>query len=103
MHQFDICSLRDSRGRETKNWVAILQHNRLSDLRSRLVAPLADTASMRQVKRLHPMVSFRGQQYILAVEQMGTVDVMHLGPPVGSIEHLRYEIISAIDFLFTGT
>lgn len=57
---------------------------------------------MKRVERLHPLVTFKGQKYIIAIDQIATVAVSQLGKPSGSAGHLRDEIIAAIDRLFTG-
>ena len=82
--------------------VVVLQHDRVSPLRSRLVAPLAETTAMKRVDRIHPTVVIEGKPYILAMDQIATVDLADLGQQVGSVHHLRDEIVAAIDFLFTG-
>lgn len=57
---------------------------------------------IKRVDRLHPTLSFASRSFLLVMEQMATVDVADLGRAEGTADHLRYEITTALDFLFTG-
>jgi toxin CcdB len=80
----------------------VLQHNELSSSRTRIVAPLLKRGAVKQVKRLHPSVRFRGGEFLLVVDQMSAVDIAQLGPPEATLDQQHDEIISALDLLFTG-
>ena len=102
MQQFAICRINSKRGERRQRWVVVLQSDHLSVLRTRLVAPLMEPHEIRKVSRLHPEVSVASRSFLLVTEQMATIDVVDLGPAEGTAEHLRYDIIAAIDLLFTG-
>jgi hypothetical protein len=42
------------------------------------------------------------ESFVLLTQQMTSVQVSALQTPKGSLEHLRDEIIAAVDFLATG-
>jgi len=102
IHQFAICRLRPDVGRGRQISVVVLQHDQLSSSRTRIVAPLLTPNEVRKVERLHPTVQFRGEELLLVIDQLSAVDVARLGPPEGSLERQRHEIVSALDLLFTG-
>jgi toxin CcdB len=102
MHQFAVCRLRPQAGRGRRTSVVVLQHDELSSSRTRIVAPLLKRGEVKQVKRLHPSVRFRGDEFLLVVDRMSAVDVAQLGPPEATLDQHHDEIISALDLLFTG-
>jgi hypothetical protein len=53
--------------------------------------------------RLHPTVDVAGQTYVIFIEDLASVPRRTLGRVVGTAEEKRYEIVAAIDMLFTGT
>jgi hypothetical protein len=57
---------------------------------------------VKKVERLHPSVQFRGNEFLVMMDQMSAVDVAQLGPPETSLDQHRDEIVSALDLLFTG-
>jgi hypothetical protein len=52
--------------------------------------------------RLHPSVDVSGRGFIVLVEELAAVARRTLGGVIGSAEASRYEIIAALDLLFTG-
>jgi hypothetical protein len=51
--------------------------------------------------KLHPSVSL-DQEYLVLVEQLSAVSRRILGHVVGSAEANRYDLVAALDLLFTG-
>ncbi|MNO08912.1 CcdB protein [compost metagenome] len=49
-----------------------------------------------------PEVTVEGEPLLLLTPQMAGIALRELGKPVGSLAHLRYDIIAAIDLLITG-
>lgn len=80
----------------------ILQHDHLAIVRTRIVAPLIGPEDIKRLDRLHPLVKFAGQDFVLAMEQMATVDIADLRAPEGDVEAYRDQITRALDFLFSG-
>ena len=54
------------------------------------------------IERLMPEVTVEGEKLLLLTPQMAGVARRELGEPVGSLAHLRLDIIAAIDLLITG-
>jgi hypothetical protein len=51
---------------------------------------------------LHPAVEVSGSLYVVLVEETAAIPRQMLGRVLGSAEAKRYEIIAALDMLFTG-
>jgi len=51
---------------------------------------------------MHPTISVRGERYSALVEQLAAVQRNSLGPAISSASENEYEVIAAIDMLFTG-
>ncbi len=97
MARFDVH--RDGRGRLLVN----VQADLLPELGTRLVAPLLPMdAIARPLKRLHPIVRFADEDFILATHLMAAVPVRSLGRPVASLDNQYDAIRSAIDMAFNG-
>ncbi len=99
MAQFDIYKGTG----EGCDFLLNLQDEMLSDLSTRVVAPLATLDSVGSPMRtLNPQISLGGEQYILLTHLMAAIPASSLGRPVGSAALQRNEIIASIDLLFTG-
>lgn len=97
MARFDV--YREPRG----GLVIDVQTNLLPALGTRVVVPLVrgDTAP-EPLKRLHPVVSFEGEDWIFATHLMTAAATRNLGKPVGSLDGYYDRIVAAIDMLFLG-
>lgn len=72
-------------------------------LATSLVAPIARTTFIkRPIADLTPVVRFQGSDYVVDIPQMAAVVKKALGPPIGSLEAYRDELIRAVDRLITG-
>jgi hypothetical protein len=100
--QFSIGPIRLEKQSRQESWVVILQHDSVSALATRIVAPLLAEPQIKRVARLHPVLRLEGREMILAVDQAAAVPVSRLGDAVGSAEHLCYKIVAALDLLITG-
>jgi hypothetical protein len=96
MRQFDIVRLTD------KQMCVVLQHDLLSDRRTRVVVPLLPKSAVLATPRLHPTVRVGRQHYILAFDLVGAVEVSDLDCVVGSARDMEYEIKRAYDMLIAG-
>jgi toxin CcdB len=83
-------------------YVIVLQHDRVSSFATIVVAPLVRATSVQGQTRLHPSIDVDGVTYAMFVEDLAAVPRCTLGRVVGSAETNRYEILAAIDMLFTG-
>jgi toxin CcdB len=97
MAQFDVH--RDGRGRLLVN----VQTDLLPELGTRLVVPLLPSHTVpAPLKRLHPVISFRDENFIFATHLMAAVPSRVLGPPLESLDARYDQIKAAIDMVFLG-
>jgi len=101
--QHDIHDNPAPRTRRAFPFIAVLQAALADEGRGRIVAPMAPRPEFPgAVGRLLPVVQHGGREYYLALESMTSIPMRALRHPVGSIASFRYEIIRALDWLFTG-
>ena len=80
-----------------------LQANILSDLPSRLMAPLYPVAEMSwSISRLNPRFAIGGELYAMATQRMAAIPVSEIGPELADLSARSDDIIAATDFLFQG-
>ncbi len=104
MAQFDYYANTDKATNETYPFVVDVQDDLLDGLNSRVVIPLTPLANFEKAtpKNLCPEITIEGKGYSLLTHQMASVSTRLLSQYEGSLVNIRNEIISAIDFLFTG-
>ncbi|BCA62108.1 hypothetical protein HMP09_1342 [Sphingomonas sp. HMP9] len=97
MAQFDIHSIA------SHGFVVDCQSDLLSDLRSRIVAPLRkpDEPSVLQ-SRLNPLVKVHQTDYRVAIQFLRAVDSRLLGEKIGSLLDYEYDVKAAIDMVVSG-
>lgn len=104
MPQFD---LYENPNPETCDWAPYLvdlQHEMLSGLATRVMAPLVVTSPSVQptISRLNPIVLVRGQSLFMSTAEMASIPVRELPVPSGSLSHYRDELMVAVDLIFTA-
>lgn len=100
--QFDVFPNPDPESAAAYPYFLVLQHDVLRDLNTRLVAPLIPPKRLPDFDRLMPAIAVKGSRYVLDVTGIGEVPTRILENPVANFEEARYEIISALDLVFTG-
>jgi toxin CcdB len=100
--QFDIVANLNSATRAQYPYLIVLQHDRLTSIRSVVSAPLVPWTSALEASRVHPAVIVRGRRFVVLVEELAAIWPTAFGETVGNAEANRYEIVAAIDLLFTG-
>jgi len=100
--QFDIVENLNPARRAQYPFLVVLQHDRVAALRSVVAAPLAEATAALAGSRLHVSVAIDGRRYVILLEELAAVQSNSLGHVTASAESIRYEIIRAIDLLFTG-
>jgi toxin CcdB len=101
-HQFDIVGNLNPASRAQYPYIVILQHDRMASIRSVIAAPLVEWTSALASSRIHPSITVNGRRYVALIEELAAVPQPAFGERVGSAEAQRYEIIAALDLLFTG-
>ncbi len=104
MRQFDVYANSNAKTRAAFPYVVDIQNPALTELATRIVVPLARTASFgrQAMERLTPTISCAGEDLLLLMPQVSSVPAKTLQEPVGTVRHLRDEILAALDFAITG-
>jgi toxin CcdB len=102
LHQFDIVENLNPITRVRFLFAIVLQHDRISMFSVAVVAPMTKATPALLSTRLHPRIAVDGNELALIVEELAAVRLATLGRIVGSAEPQRYDIVAALDLLFTG-
>lgn len=103
MSQFTLYENTNEESREAYPYFVDIQNGLLDSLNTRLVIPLTPAANLAEnIAHLCPTTTVDQDKLVLLTHQMTNVPVTALQRPKGSLEHLRVEITSALDFLITG-
>jgi toxin CcdB len=103
MLQFDVIPNPNAAKRKARPFLVVLQDNRFAALSTLVVAPCAPVQGRSAGGVLTPEVAIKGARYLLVVPELAAIPLSALGKPVGNLESQRYDILRAVDFLFTGT
>ncbi|MFJ3052501.1 MULTISPECIES: CcdB family protein [Pseudomonas nitroreducens/multiresinivorans group] len=102
MKQFDLYRNDNPRTREAMPLLLDVQSDLLDSLNTRMVIPLSRAKGLAGINRLMPEVTVGEERLLLLTPQMAGISRRELGEPVGSLAHLRLQIIAAIDLLISG-
>jgi toxin CcdB len=102
MAQFDIVANPNTRERQTRPFLAILQDDRFAPMTTVVVAPFAKISPRQSAGDLTPSIDIGGESFALIVPELGAVRARLLGPAIGRCVESRYAILRALDLLFTG-
>lgn len=104
MAQWDVYPNPDPRSRSAVPFFVDLQSNLLSELDTRLVAPLMPTriAASRMPERLCPVFRIEGKTLMLMPHESGPVDRRILKRQVESLRAHADQIVSAVDAVLSG-
>ena len=99
MAQFDYYLMPDGAG----FWVDC-QTELMENYTTRFVVPLVphQDAPHPSAAKLNPQFEIAGRSYELLTQFAGTIPPEELVRRSGSLEHERYAILNALDFLITG-
>ncbi len=104
MGQFILYENRNQDSKDTYPYFVDVQNPLLDSLNTRLVIPLTPFKylSDSNIGNLCPPMKVNDEDFVLLTHQMTNVPVSALLAPAESLEHLRDDIVAAIDFLITG-
>jgi toxin CcdB len=104
MRQFDVYANPSKTTRQAYPFIVDIQSGVISKIATRIVVPLGRKAHFKndQMKGLTPAVTYDGEDLLLLIPQIASMPVKALKNPIGSLSHLRDEIIAALDFAITG-
>jgi toxin CcdB len=104
MAQFDIYANPNKKSSTAYPFIIDMQNNLVDELTTRIVAPLALYSKFKdgELKKLTPRVSYKEQELLILIPQITSMPARLLKKPIGSLSHLRDEIIAALDFAIIG-
>jgi len=104
MAQFDVFKNPSTATRKHYPYFADIQSPYLETLATRIVIPLGKASSFKNtaMKGLTPEVTFHDEALLLLTPQISAIPTNQLKETIGSIAHMRDEIIGALDFAILG-
>ena len=104
MSQFDYYANPNPDSCEWAPFIVDLQHEMLSALNTRIMAPLVvpNPAGEPTMQGLNPLVTIGDQTYFLSTAEMASVPVRELTDCVGNLSEHRGELLAAVALLFTA-
>ena len=104
MRQFDVYANPSRITRRAYPFIVDIQSDIVSAIATRIVVPLGRRVDFKneEMKKLTPTVKYEGEEFLLIVPQIASMPAKALKNPIGSLSHLREEIVSAVDFAITG-
>jgi len=104
MAQFDVYLNLSKHTRTTYPFILDIQNELIADIATRIVVPLASAEyfSREEMKGLTPRIEFEGVDLLIMMPQIASMPARVLKKPIGTLLHMRDEIISALDFAITG-
>jgi len=104
MAQFDVYSSPSKNTKKNFPYVVDIQNSVISDIATRIVVPLGklDDFKNDHMSKLTLELEFQGEKLVFLTPQIASIPSRLLKKPVGTIEHLRNEIIASLDFAITG-
>lgn len=104
MPQFSLYENINEKSREAMPYLLDVQSDLLKSLSTRVVVPLCPVSALgsQSITTLSPNLDINGIAYTLLTPQLAGVELSDLGPQTADLSGHRFEIINALDFLFTG-
>lgn len=104
MAQFEVYENTSKQTRKAYPFILDLQHSLIEDIATRIVVPLgnAELLNNEELKGLTPKVEFEGNQLLVLIPQIISMPAKSLRNPIGTLSHLRDEIISSLDLAIIG-
>jgi toxin CcdB len=104
MGQFTLYENQNHESKDAYPYFVDVQNSLLDSLNTRLVIPLTPSKYLgdSNIVNLCPTTKVKDENFVLLTHQMTNVPVSALRAPVGSLTHIRDDIVAAIDFLVTG-
>jgi toxin CcdB len=104
MAQFDVYLNPSKHTRNTYPFILDIQNELIADIATRIVVPLGRTEyfNREEMKGLTPKINFEDADLLIMIPQIASMPAKALKEPIGTLLHMRDEIISALDFAITG-
>ncbi|MEX2132169.1 MAG: CcdB family protein [Pseudohongiellaceae bacterium] len=104
MAQFDVYPNPNHRTSKAFPYLVDIQSPFIAQLQSRIVIPLArrQETDLLPLTRLTPEVSYEDEALLLFTSQIAAIPLKQLRNPVGSLRHIRDQIVASLDFAIRG-
>ena len=104
MAQFDVYKTPSKKNSEYFPYLVNVQHEFISEIETRIVIPLGKLKYFKHeaMKKLTPEISHGDEEFLLLTPQIASIPSKILLTPIGSLQHIREEIIASMDFAITG-
>ncbi|QXE89284.1 CcdB family protein [Geomonas subterranea] len=103
MAQFDVYENPDQDSKSSVPFLLDVQADLLNKLNTRVVVPLVPASAFAHpIPLLNPQLDVEGATVVMLTAELAGIHIRLLGAKVGNLKHSRAEIITALDFLFTG-
>ena len=104
MAQFDVYKNLSKVSKKSYPFILDIQCDLINDIATRIVVPLALYSKFKnqEMKGLTPKVNFDDRDLLVLIPQLASMPSKSLKNPIGTLSHLRDEIVSALDFAITG-
>ncbi len=104
MAQFDVYLNPNTRTRKLFPYVVDIQNPVISGIATRIVVPLGKVSDFKNeiMTKLTPEMDYKNEKLVFLTPQLASIPAKSLKNPVGTIAHMRDDIIAALDFAITG-
>ncbi|MGB5279452.1 MAG: CcdB family protein [Gammaproteobacteria bacterium] len=103
MAQFDVCRNPNPDTQAAIPYLLEVQSDLLESIATCVVVPLVRTSERKKpAKYLNPCLDIEGTQVIMLTEQIAGIPRRALSKRIASLSSKRQEIMTALDFLFSG-
>lgn len=99
MAQFDVMEIHDP---VSVRFVVVLQADFYADLPTVLVIPMEPVSKSTPYAAINPIIAINGVDYVVKVQETGSMPTERLGRVIESLGEQRYEITNALDRLISG-
>ena len=100
--QFDVCPVIGLRSGSAVDLAVVLQDDQLSEMTTRVVAPLIAVGDTYMVDRVTPVVEIEGTRHLVAIHLLTTLPLRSLGRPISNLRDHERALKNAIDTLLFG-
>jgi toxin CcdB len=101
-NQFDVFPNPAKKGRDDRPFVVDVQSYQFRNLNTRIIIPLILGTKNQEIPRLMPQFIIERKRLYLQPLEIAVYPARLLRNAVANLESERYQIISAIDLVFTG-
>lgn len=99
MAQFDVYHNPSPASKKRAPYLVEVQGNYCDIISTCVVIPLVTYSEFIAAPVLNPTIEITGSKYLLSTAEITAVSRSRLGQSIGTLKHLRTEIIQAIDRL----